>query len=158
MRTFHTSHHPRFWAVALGAILAVGTAGCQSTGGAGGVVGQGGINVGPTALASTTPATAPESDAAIQPILADLRAAKAQHDVRAFQQFRHQLAQHIGASAIEEADAAYRHVLADLMVADAIHDAPARARFRLQLHALCDPAGLTSAIESCESDIAAYGG
>jgi hypothetical protein len=158
MRTFRTSHHLRFWAVALWAIVAMGTAGCQSTGGPGGVVGQGGMPIGPTAPATTPLGTASESDAAVQPILADLRAAQAQHDLRAFHQFRHQLTQHIGASAIEEADAAYRQVLASLITADANHDARARARFRLQLHVLCDPAALTSAIESCESDIAAYGG
>jgi hypothetical protein len=147
----HTIHRAGR-AIALAMLLATATAACQARD-----AGTGGT--GPAATPAVGTATV---DTVRQPtvreIVANAQAARSQHDTRALQQFRAQLAARLGTAAIQEADATYGSVVADLQAATAAHDARGRAAFRAQLRALCGPAEPTSVIEPCEVDLAAAGG
>lgn len=98
------------------------------------------------------------SDQLVRQTLADLRTAVASHDARLRHAYLIQLRKELGANVVDASDGGYRQVLSDLRAADAQHDAPQRARFRHRLQALCEPPGLVSAIESCETDLSAFGG
>jgi hypothetical protein len=156
MRAFQIPSSARR-AILLGTIIAATATGCQLGAGS---AGSGGLPTTPTTVA--TPSVVPSDpraalgDPTVQRLLGDLRAARAQHDLRTFHRLRNALANLLGAAAITDADGAYRRVVASLNAAAAFHDAPARARYRAQLRALCDPAGLTSAIEPCEIDLSLY--
>lgn len=154
MPTFRTLHNVSYRAIVLTMFMAASVTGCQLSEGA---ANPGGQPAGP-AIAGAGASVAPASlgDPAVRLIVDDLRAAKERHDLRAFHQFRNQLTERLGAAAIKDADAAYRQVLANLIAAEAFHDGLARVRYRTQLRALCDPAGITGAIEFCETDIATY--
>jgi hypothetical protein len=154
MRAFQIPSSARR-AILLGSITAAIATGCQGASSAGSV----GLPTTPTTVVpSVVPSDPPAAlgDPTVQRLLGDLRAARAQHDLRTFHRLRNELAKLLGAAAITDADGAYRQVVASLNAAAAFHDAPARARYRAQIRALCDPAGLTSAIEPCETDLALY--
>ena len=110
------------------------------------------------ATPSWGPSDAPATlrDLTVHRLVGDLRAARAQHDPRTFHLLRNELAKLVGAAAVNHADTSYRQVIASLSAAEAYHDTQARARYRAQLRALCDPAGLASALEPCETDLAIY--
>jgi hypothetical protein len=159
MLTLHASPTVGYRAIVLAAVIAVSAMGCRA--GADAALPLDGSAGSATPLAATTTAQPPVAadrlgDPDVQLILGDLRAARAQHDLRAFHGFRNQLMALLGATVVDDADAAYRQVLADLIAADALHEAPIRAHFRTQLRALCDQVGLVSAIEPCETDLAPY--
>jgi hypothetical protein len=144
-------------AVMLAAIVAAGTAACQS--GAGTLAGA------PSPEAATPAAIAPAagpaqaapvadlSDPAIRTLLADIEAAARRHDQRAFGQYRAQLIARIGALTVTHADATYRQTLANLNAADAAHDIHARAMFHAELNRLCEGA-LVRALERCDAVVA----
>ena len=153
------SHASR--AILLGAFIVVSATGCQLSAGAAGPASQPAPGAATVAAATSIPssdAPATLSDPAVQALLGDLRAARTRHDARAFQQFRHQLTERLGAAALDAADATYHRVLGALVTATALHDPRAQARYRQQLRALCDPATLTSALEPCETDLPARAG
>jgi hypothetical protein len=144
-------------AILLATMIAATATACQL--GAGGA-GPGSLPTAPTTVATPSggPSDAPATlgDPTVHRLVGDLRAARAQHDLRTFHLLRNELAKLLGAAAVNHADTSYRQVIASLSAAESYHDAPARARYRAQLRALCDPAGLTSAIESCKTDLAIY--
>lgn len=140
-------------AVALAALVAIGSAACQATVGTTGP----GPSTGTVANATPTAKATVEhvGDPAIAAILLNLQAARGRHDARALHQYQRQLRDRLGEGAIARADARYRQVLADLHAAESAHDAMARAAFRAELKALCSPTSLTSAIEPCDGQVAA---
>lgn len=145
MSPFTTRNRAR--AFALTAIVILGTSACQAR--------DGQTGTDPAAKAPPTVEAIPEPVAspAIEAILANVQAARSQHDARAIHQHLAQLRDQLGDAAIERADAAYRQILADLQASDARHDAKARAAFRGQLRALCDPTSVTGAIEPCDGAV-----
>ena len=141
MSPFTTRHAAA--ALALSAIVSLSAIACQ--GRAGQTAPEAAPNVGPSATAIPDPV----ADPAVRAILANVQAARSQHDARALHQFRAALTNLLGEAVIERADAAYRQVLVNLRAADAAHDLKARAAFRAQLRALCAPTSVTGAIEPC---------
>jgi hypothetical protein len=135
-----------FFSLTLAAALAVNAAGCAATGRT-----SPGLAANPTVEA--TPATGLDHET--RQLLDNMRAAIANHDMRMYHQFRSSLTKLVGQDQLSAADRNYRQMLANLKAATAAHDGQARATFTAQLRALCDPATLTSAIESCERDLAA---
>jgi hypothetical protein len=132
----------RVSAGALGVIVVLGTAGCSAA---------------TTTTADTTQATHPPAAAAVHALVVDARSARDQHDTRTLNRIRARLIALMGTADVREIQASYRQVLANLAAADAGHDAQARARYRAQLRALCDPAGVTSVLVSCDAALARHG-
>lgn len=160
MFALHTPSHPHR-AILLGLFIAVSASGCQSVSGAATPAVRPSAGEATVAAAARAPDSAARTtlgDPAIQALLGDLRAARTRHDARAFQSFRQQLTDGLGAPTVDAAEATYRQVLGNLIAAETLHDARARARYRLELRALCDPTGLTSALVPCETDLAAHAG
>jgi hypothetical protein len=140
--------------VVLATAIIAGAAACQARDG---TIGAG---VPPTthAAAAHAAAVSATGDPEVRALIADAREARTQHDARALHRIRVRLVGLLGEATTRQAETTYRRVLADLAAADAAHDAMARARFRAQLRALCDPAGVTSALVSCEAGLASHGG
>jgi hypothetical protein len=144
-------------AILLATMIAATATACQLGAGS---AGSGSLPMAPTTVAtpsggrSDAPATL--GDPTVLRLVGDLRAARARHDLRTFHLLRNELAKLLGAPAVNHADTSYRQVIASLSAAEAYHDSQARARYRAQLRALCDPAGLASAIEPCETDLVIY--
>jgi hypothetical protein len=136
----------RVAALALAATVVAGAAACQARDGTAGAGAP--STVSPTAAAVTASAI---DDPAVRALIADVRAARAQHEPRELHRIRARLVGLIGQSAVRETEMTYRQVLADLAAADAAHDSMARARYRAQLRSLCDPDGLTSALGWCDA-------
>ena len=144
-------------AILLATMIAATATACQLGEGS---AGSGSLPMAPSTVA--TPSGGPSDALAtlggptVHRLVGDLRAARAQHDFRTFHLLRNELAKLVGAAAVNYADTSYRQVIASLRAAQANHDTPARARYRAQLRALCDAAGLASALELCETDLAIY--
>src|SRR5262245_14184076 len=110
-------------------------------------------------VAASQPAqlSAVTTSASIHALVADLRVAQERHDTRAVHRIHARIGALLGATAARDAQASYRSALANLVAADAANDPQARARYRAQLRVLCDPAGVTGALLSCDTALAAQG-
>ena len=150
MLTFARSR--KVTALALAATIAIGAAACQARDGA----------TGAGAPSATLPnaaeaATSDIGDPMVQALLADARAAVARHDTRELNRARARLVALLHEDTVRQVVANRRRVLANLAAAEAAHDPTAVARYRAELHALCDPAGVASALGPCGANLASDG-
>ena len=132
--------------IALAAILAVAGTACQAAVAAPGGGGDAAPAPGTVQAVKRTP---PNSH--VPGLIANARAAQRQGDSRALRGFQSALTALVGQAAVSAARTDHARVLADLAAADAIGDSHARADFLAQLLAMCEPGGLVSAFESCET-------
>jgi hypothetical protein len=108
----------------------------------------------PTPLAAAF-RSASSSDSVLQQTVANMRAARLRHDIRAYHMFRAELVERIGPEQVRAALDQYRVILANLDEATRRHDSQARQRYRLQISQLCGPGTLVSGPDHCDIAIAA---